>query len=425
MQMSERQWRVLSLLERLDRGEVTVGEVATSLRRSRRQVQRMRKRFAGGGAAGLVHGNAGRCPKHRTPEEVREQIVMLRRGKYDGFNDQHFTEKLVEVEGLGLSRETIRRILREAGIGSPRKRRPPKHRQRRERKAQAGQMILWDGSEHDWLEGRGPRLCLMGAIDDATGELLPGVHFTEQESTVGYLRVLRDILKEKGIPHTVYGDRHSSLRRNDKHWTLEEELAGRQEPTQVGRVLANLGIETRYALSAPAKGRVERLWGVLQDRLISELRLAGASTRGQANKLLSEYRHAHNKRFAVAPQDTQPAWRKAPTDHTKLLDLCALHYVRKVHKNHTVRIHGRVIDIPRRPDAAYATYAGKDVLVKHLLSGDYRVFYDGQCIAWANGSRPKPSTGQQPEQRQDKTRDGRRGSDISTEQLTGDIFTLL
>ena len=324
MLMSERQWRILSLLERLGRGEVTVGEVAASLGRSTRQVQRMRKRFASNGSAGLVHGNAGRSPKHRTSEEVREQVLILRRGKYDGFNDQHFTEKLVEVEGLELTRETVRRILRSAGIASPRKRRPPKHRRRRERKAQAGQMILWDGSDHDWLEGRGPRLCLMGAIDDATGEVLPGAHFTEEESTVGYLRVLRDILREKGIPHTVYGDRHSSLKRNDKHWTLEEELAGKQEPTQVGRVLANLGVEMRYALSAPAKGRVERLWGVLQDRLISELRLAGASTRGQANKVLDEYRQAHNKRFAVAPQDSQPAWRKAPTDHTQLLDLCAL-----------------------------------------------------------------------------------------------------
>jgi hypothetical protein len=318
---------------------------------------------------------------------------MLRRGKYDGFNDQHFTEKLVEVEGLKLSRATVRRILREVGISSPRKRRAPKHWRRRERRAQAGQMILWDGSEHDWLEGRGPRLCLMGAIDDATGELLPGAHFTEQESTVGYLRVLRDILREKGIPHTVYGDRHSSLKRNDKHWTLEEELAGRQDPTQVGRVLGSLGVEMLYALSAPAKGRVERLWGVLQDRLISELRLAGASTRGQANQVLNEYRHAHNKRFAIVPQDTQPAWRKAPSDHTKLLDLCALQYVRKVHKNHTVRIHGRVIDIPKRPNSTYATYAGKDVVVKHLLSGDYRVFYGEECIAWASGSRPKPSTG--------------------------------
>jgi len=392
MQMSERQWRILSLLQRLERGELTVGEVAASLGLSRRQVQRKRKRLAGNGAAGLVHGNAGRCPKHRTTQDVREQVVMLRRGKYDGFNDQHFTEKLAEVEGLVLSRETVRRILREAGLGSPRKRRPPKHRSRRERKAQAGQMILWDGSDHDWLEGRGPRLCLMGAIDDATGEFLPGAHFTEQESTVGYLRVLRDILREKGIPHTVYGDRHGSLRRNDKHWTLAEELAGRQEPTQVGRVLANLGVGMLYALSAPAKGRVERLWGVLQDRLISELRLAGASTRGQANKVLNEYRQAHNKRFAVPAQDTQLAWRKAPSDHTQLLDLCALHYVRKVYKNHTVRLHGRVIDIPKRPNSTHATYAGKDVLVKHLLSGDYRVFYGAECIAWARGLRPRPST---------------------------------
>src|SRR6478609_446742 len=392
MLMSERHWRILSLLERLGRGEVTVGEVAASLGRSGRQVQRMRKRFAGSGAAGLVHGNTGRGPKHGTSQEVREQVLTLRRGKYVGFNDQHFTEKLVEVEGIEVTRETVRRILRSAGVAWPRKRRPPKHRQRRERKAQAGQMILWDGSDHDWLEGRGPRLCLMGAIDDATGEVLPGAHFTEQESTVGYLRVLRDILREKGIPHTVYGDRHSSLKRNDKHWTLEEELAGKQEPTQVGRVLSNLGIEMRYALSAPAKGRVERLWGVLQDRLISELRLAGASTRGQANKVLSEYREAHNKRFVVAAQDTQPAWRAAPTDHTQLLDLCALHYVRKVYKNHTVRLDGRVIDIPKRPDAAYASYAGKEVVVKHLLSGDYRVFYGEECIAWASGSRPKPST---------------------------------
>jgi transposase len=393
MQMSERQWRILSLLQRLDRGEVTVSEAAASLGRSKRQVQRMRKRLAGKGAAGLVHGNAGRCPKHRTSQTVREQVITLRRSKYDGFNDQHFTEKLAEMEGIVLSRETVRRILRGSGIGSPRKRRPPRHRSRRERRAQAGQMILWDGSHHDWLEGRGPRLCLMGAIDDATGEFLPGAHFTEEESTVGYLRVLRDILREKGIPHTVYGDRHGSLRRNDKHWTLEEELAGRQEPTQVGRVLANLGVEVRYALSAPAKGRVERLWGVLQDRLTSELRLAGASTRGQANKVLNDYRHAHNKRFAVAARDAQPAWRKAPSDHTQLLDLCALHYVRKVYKNHTVRLHGRVIDIPKRPDSAHASYAGKDVLVKHLLSGDYRVFYRAECIAWASGLRPKPSTG--------------------------------
>lgn len=392
MRMSERQWRTLSLVERLERGEITLSEAAASLGRSERQMRRIRNRIYEQGQAGVVHGNTGRAPKHKTSEEIRERVVVLRREKYAGFNDHHFAEKLVEVEGIELTRETVRRLLRAAGLGSPRKRRPPKHRRRRERRAQAGQMILWDGSSHDWLEGRGPRLCLMGAIDDATGEFLPGAHFTEVESTVGYLRLLRDMMREKGIPHTVYEDRHSSLRRNDKHWSREEELAGRRELTQVGRALADMGVEARYALSAQAKGRVERLWGVLQDRLCSELRLAGAKTRGQANVVLRDYVPEHNKRFAMPPRDVQSAWRKAPSDHTHLLDLCALQYARKVYKNHTVRLGGQVIDISRRRDAAHASYAGKTVIVKHLLSGDYRVFYEGECIAWVEGKRPKASS---------------------------------
>lgn len=391
MQLSEVHWRTLSLVERLERGELTVAEAAASLGRSTRQMQRIRKRVVDQGATGLVHGNAGRAPKHKTSDEVRAQVVKLWRTKYAGFNDHHFAEKLAEVEKVVLSRETIRRMLRAEGLGSPRKRRPPKHRRRRDRRAQAGQMIQWDGSSHDWLEGRGPRLCLMGAIDDATGEMLPGAHFTDKECTVGYLRVLRDILREKGIPHTVYGDRHGSLRRNDKRWSLEEELAGRREPTQVKRALDDLGVQLLYALSAQAKGRVERLWGTLQDRLVSELRLAGARTRGQANKVLRDYRHAHNERFAIAPSDSQSAWRQAPSDHTLLLDLCALQYVRKVYKNNTVRISGVVLDIPKSKDSAYPTYAGRTVTIKHLLSGDYRVFFEGHCIAWVEGQRPKSS----------------------------------
>ena len=254
-------------------------------------------------------------------------------------------------------------------------------------------MILWDGSSHDWLEGRGGRLCLMAAVDDATGELLPGAHFTERECTVGYLRVLRDILREKGIPHTVYGDRHGSLRRNDKHWSLEEELAGRREPTHVKRALDDLGVELIYALSPQAKGRIERVWGTLQDRLVSELRLAGASTRGQANAVLRDYRLRYNAQFAVCPADVQPAWRSAPSDHVLLLELCALQYMRKVYKNQTVRVGNRVLDIPRAPGQPNRTYAGKTVVVKHLLSGDYRVHFDGQCIAWCEGERPKSAAG--------------------------------
>ncbi len=152
--MSERQWRILSLLERLERGEVTVGEVAASVGWSRRQVQRMRKRLAQQGAPGLVHGNAGRAPKHRTPQELREQVVMLRRGKYAGFNDQHFTEKLVEVEGLELSRETVRRILREAGIGWPRK---PDGRHRRCYGGAAARRPVHRAGVHGGLSARAAR----------------------------------------------------------------------------------------------------------------------------------------------------------------------------------------------------------------------------------------------------------------------------
>ena len=130
-------------------------------------------------------------------------------------------------------------------------------------------MLLWDGSRHDWLEGRGPYLCLVGAIDDATGALLPGAHFVDQECSAAYLRVLLAIVREHGAPWSAYMDQHSALKRNDPHWTHAEELRGEQDPTQVGRALKALEVEAIYALSPQAKGRVERLWGTLQDRLAS------------------------------------------------------------------------------------------------------------------------------------------------------------
>jgi transposase len=392
--MSERQWRTVNLVERIGLGQVTVSEAAACLGICERQMQRIRKRVSAEGAKGLIHGNTGRAPKHKVSEDVRLRIVALRRDRYAGFNDHHFADKLAESEDIKLPRETVRRILRAAGVASTRARRAPQRRARRERRPQAGQMILWDGSTHDWLEGRGDSLCLMGAIDDATSEFLPGAHFTERECTVGYLKVLRDILVEKGVPQTAYGDSHSSLRRNDKNWTLEEELAGRREPTQVKLALDGLGIEVIYARSPQAKGRIERLWGTLQDRLVAELRLAGASTRGEANEVLRAYRPLFNERFAVPAADAEPAWRKAPSDRVLLLELCALQYARKVSKNNTVRIDGRVLDIKTPRGTPQRNYAGKTVVVKHLLSGQYRIHHEGNCIAWCEGQRPKsPATG--------------------------------
>lgn len=378
--MSERQWKRLDGLERARRGELTTGELAQVLGLSARQVRRLRRRFREEGRKALVHGNQGKTPANKQPDEVRANVLALARDKYKGFNDTHLTEKLVMTEGLHVSRATVQRWLRSDGILAARPRRPAKHRSRRERKAQEGLMMQWDGSRHDWLEGRGPILCLMGAVDDATSELLPGAHFVEQESAAGYLRVLKAIAEEKGLPWSVYQDRHGSLCRNDDHWTLEEELAGKQEPTQVGRALEALGIEPIFALSPQAKGRVERQWGTLQDRLTSELRAAKARTLKEANALLDRFRLEHNRRFAKAPSDPKPAWRTVRPG-VDLERTCSLRYVATVANDNAVRLGGRVFDIP--PGPTRRSYAKAKVEVCQLLDGSWRIYLGDELLSTA------------------------------------------
>jgi hypothetical protein len=242
-------------------------------------------------------------------------------------------------------------------------------------------MLLWDGSRHDWLEGRGPWLCLVGAIDDATGELLPGAHFVAHECAAAYLGVLAAIVTERGIPWSIYMDQHGALKRNDDHWTLAEEQRGRQDPTQVGWALEALGIEAIYALSPQAKGRVERLWGTLQDRLVSELRLANAATVAEANTVLARYRLDHNARFAIPAQDQQPAWRprRASLD---LARVCSFRYEATVLKDNTVRLGGTIVlDIPPGPRGR--SYADRRVDVRQLLDGSWRVYARDRLIATA------------------------------------------
>jgi len=267
-------------------------------------------------------------------------------------------------------------------------------------------MILWDGSPHGWLEDRGPRLCLMGAIDDATSELLPGAHFVEQESAAGYLHVLREIVTQKGVPLAAYGDQHSALKRNDDHWTLAEELKGEQDPTHVGRALKALEIERIDALSPQAKGRVERLWGTLQDRLVSELRLARARTAEQANAVLEKYRPKHNQRFAIAPQDATPAWR--PVRPGVDVDrVCAFRYEATVLNDNTVKLSGHVLDIPPGPGGR--GYAKARVEVVQLLDGSWRVYRHDQTLATAPSTEPGELRARKQRKRSAASRAFRRG----------------
>jgi len=382
--MSARQWKRLDVVERLEQGKVGTGAAAQMLGLSTRQVRRLRQSIKRLGKAAIIHGNTGRAPKNRTPEKLRVQIIELAKGKYVGFNDTHLTDKLAEEEKLKLSRASVQRILRGSGVATVRKHRAARHRRRRERKPQEGLMLQWDGSRHDWLEGRGPILCLMGAVDDATSDLLPGAHFVLQESAAGYLTVLKKIAVEKGLPWSIYQDRHGSLKRNDSHWTPEEELRGAQDPTQVGRVLAELGIEPIFAMSPQAKGRVERQWGTLQDRLTSELRLAKACTIKEANAVLDRVRPQLNQRFAKAAQDPTPAWRRVRPG-MDLERVFSFRYQVTVGNDNAVRIGGHVFDIP--PGPSRRSYAKAKVDVCQLLNGAWRIYLADKLIATAPSTK--------------------------------------
>jgi hypothetical protein len=233
-------------------------------------------------------------------------ILNLARTKYLGFNDSHLCQKLNADENLPVSRETVRRILRGAKLASPQKRRPRKYRSRRLPRPRFGMMALTDASSHDWLEGRGPQLTLIGFQDDATKQILSAHFQLEAENTVGYLLALRSMITTHGVPLSLYRDRHSIFQRNDSHWTVAEQLAGQQTPTHLGRALEELGIQQIPAYSPQAKGRVERLWRTCQDRLVSELRLARATTLAHANAVLATFARTTTS-ASPTPRPIQPA----------------------------------------------------------------------------------------------------------------------
>jgi hypothetical protein len=318
------------------------------------------------------------------PAEIRERLIELARTKYRGYNHQHLTEELVEKEEMQLSRSSVRRILRKIGMASPKKRRAPKHRSRRERYPQEGMLILIDGSLHDWLEGRGPRLTLIAGIDDATGKV-PHARFRFQEDAHGYFLLMRGIVQTCGRPLAVYRDRHGIFERGKSEpQTIAEELAGKQEPTQFGRLLEELEITSIAARSPQAKGRVERLFGTFQDRLVSELRLAGATTIEEANAVLWDYLPRFNQRFAVEAAQPGVAYRPLEGGVTSD-DLFCFKYWRTAGADNVVRLGEHRIQL--LPSVERASYAKARVEIHERLDGSLAVFHEGQQV----GSQRAPA----------------------------------
>lgn len=369
--MTVREQRRARVLGRVLAGELTMSEGSAELGLSERHLWRLRAALVADGPAGLTHGNRGRASPRRIDTDRRACIIELRE-RYGPVNDTHFCELLAEREGIVISRESLRQILRAEGVASPRRRRSPRYRSRRPRMGAEGTLLQLDGSRHDWLEGRGPELTLVGAIDDATG-FVPAAVFRDQEDAAGYLEILRATIEAHGVPGAIYRDGHSAFAPTTprRHADDGDEAA----LSQVGRALAELDIDSILAGSPQAKGRIERLWGTFQDRLVVELRLAGVNDRGAANAFLAGYLPRHNARFAVPALDPLPAWRPLPIG-VRLERVLVFKYRRKVARDHTIHLDGRVLQLPRGATGA-ANYAGKRVEVHVALDGSIAA-YDGE-----------------------------------------------
>jgi len=380
--MSEREAKRTVVLNAVLEKRLTKAQAATALGVSERQVWRLLATYRKDGAAGLVHGNRGRASARATPNAVREQLVQLAAGPCDGANYAHIADLVRQRDGLRLSRWTVRRILKAAGFRSPHRRRRSKHRSRRERYPQEGMLLQVDGSRHQWLGPDGPWLTLIGGIEDATGTVPYGI-FREQEDTQGYMLLLQGVALGKGLPLAIYSDRHSVFVSSQPQESLEEQLLGRRRPTQMGRALEEMGIQWIAANSPQAKGRVERLWKTLQERLLLALRLAGASTINDANRVLLEFLPSFNAQFGVSAQQPGTAYQAAPADAALAGILCMKHRRNEAGDN-TVAFQGKAIQI--KATSQRAGYSRAWVEVQERLDGTIVVCYQGQVLA----TRPAP-----------------------------------
>ncbi len=374
--LTDREQARLKAMNLVLEGKVGVGEAARALALSERQVWRILKAYREEGAAVLAHGNGGRRPVNATPEAVRERVISLANGVYTGVNHSHLSELLAEREGVTLSRSTVRNILTDAGLVSHRHRRSPRYRYRRIRTPQEGMLIQMDGSHHDWLEGRGPCFTLLLAVDDATGTV-PYALFREEEDTYGYFQLIGGIIGRRGVPLAVYTDRHAVFKATRPAFRSAER-GGKRPQTQFARAMKELGISMILARSPQGKGRVEKMAGTFQERLVSELRLAGANTMPEAIQVLQDFLPRFNKRFGVSPSQAESAYRPVNPELNLAAVLC-YHHVRKVARDNTVRYGWRTLQL--LPDSTGHSFAGTGVQLREHHDGKLEVTCGGALIS--------------------------------------------
>jgi hypothetical protein len=369
--MSQKERRRLVVLEQVRSRRLSLVKAAEVMRVSYRQAKRIWRRYEEGGDAGLLHRSRGRPGRRRKPEGLRVKVLARYAQRYPDFGPTLAAEKLQE-EGLAVDHETLRRWLLAEGRWSVRRRRQ-QHRQWRERRACFGQMVQMDGSEHDWFEGRGPRPVLMVMIDDATNHTY--AQFFEGETTRACFDMIEQWARRHGLPQSLYVDR-DSIYRCERVPSVEEQVAGKAPQTQFGRAMQQLGVELILANSPQAKGRVERRHGLLQDRLVKDLRLAGISEVGRANTFLRQtFLPQINRRFTVKASSPADLHRPLARHMDAVL---SWEHERVVQRDWTVACQGQWYQIDKTHQEL--SLAGRRVTVRQRRGGQVELLYAGQVL---------------------------------------------
>ncbi len=361
----------LHVIRKVLEGVIKQVEAAEILLLSGRQIRRIVKRIRREGDRGIVHQSRGRPSNQRTPDQVKSKVIRLYRGQYKGFGPTLACAKLLERDRIETSDETLRRWLLETGDWK-KARKHRGHRQWRQRKDHEGEMVQVDGSHHNWFEGRGPGCVLMGYIDDATGRVFG--RFYEYEGTIPAMESFKRYIQKHGLPLSVYLDKHTTYKSTAKP-TIEDELSNAKPLSEFERALKELGVEVIHANSPQAKGRIERLFGTLQDRLVKEMRLRGIRTIVEANAFLEGYLPVYNRRFSVCPKEKDDLHRSLVKGMNLDAILC-LKAERTLRNDFTVAHNHQLYQIEER------TRASK-VMVEDRINGSMRITYQDRPLRFS------------------------------------------
>src|SRR5215470_6314151 len=395
--MSQEELRRVEVLARVRSNQRRVVDASRLMRVSYRQAKRLWKRYREEGPAGLKHRGAGRASNRAYPPKFRQRVLDLVREKYGGAVGERFgptlaAEHLGAEDGLPVNAETLRLWMLEAGLWS-RERKRRKHRRRRERKEHFGELVQMDGSFHDWLEGRGPEGCLIDMADDATNTTF--AQLGEQETIWAVADALRAWIEQYGVPLALYVDWKNLYKRPA---TPRELLRGEEPITQFGRMCAKLGIAVIAASSAQAKGRIERIHGTHQDRLVKKLRRKGIISHEAANVYLwNEYLPEHNRRFARVAARPEDYHRRAPRA-AQLDGIFRLESERVVSQDWVVRYENRYFQL--QPQSHRHAPARSKVLVCEGRHGSIAIEYPGQGRRWEEIPAPAKPPGAVESERQ-------------------------